>query len=96
MSAAAPITVATFGELMVRLATPGHLRLAQATSLDVTYAGARRTWLVTPGRFGVPARFGSRLPDNPLGEAALAMLRSLGVDVAHVIRGGDRIGVVLS
>ena len=41
----------------------------------------------------MPARFVSRLPDNPLGEAALAMLRSLGVDTAHVIRGGDRIGL---
>ena len=93
MSGGAPPTVATFGELMVRLATPGHLRLAQATSLDVTYAGAEANVAVTLSAFGVPARFVSRLPDNPLGEAALAVLRSLGVDTAHVLRGGDRIGL---
>ena len=93
MNGETPPVVATFGELMVRLATPAHLRLAQATSLDVTFAGAEANVAVSLAAFGVPARFVSRLPDNPLGTAALGVLRSLGVDTSYIIRGGDRIGL---
>ena len=32
--------VVTFGEIMMRLSTPGHLRFTQARTFDVTYAGA--------------------------------------------------------
>lgn len=33
-------TLVTFGEAMVRLAPPGHRRLEQTTSLEVTVGGA--------------------------------------------------------
>ncbi len=85
--------VATFGELLVRLATTDHLRLDQATSLEVTFAGAEANVAVSLANFGVPARFISRLPDNSLGTAALRSLRGFGVDTAHVVRGGDRMGL---
>ncbi|MGQ9601016.1 MAG: sugar kinase, partial [Anaerolineae bacterium] len=31
--------VVTFGEIMMRLSTPGFLRFGQARAFDVTYAG---------------------------------------------------------
>ena len=31
--------IVTFGEIMLRLATPGYLRFSQATSFEATYGG---------------------------------------------------------
>ena len=35
-----PTRVITFGEIMLRLTTPGYERFSQATKLDVTFGGA--------------------------------------------------------
>jgi len=86
-------TVATFGEILVRLATPHHLRLEQAHQFEVSFAGSEANVAVSLAQFSVPARFISRLPDNPLATAALRVVRGLGVDTTRVVRGGDRIGV---
>ncbi len=85
--------VATFGELLGRLATPEHLRLDQATALDITFAGAEANVAVSLAVLGVGARFISRLPYNALATAALRTMRGFGVDTAHVVRGGSRIGL---
>ncbi|HEY3331684.1 MAG TPA: sugar kinase [Capsulimonadaceae bacterium] len=85
--------VVTFGEIMMRLATPGRLRFSQARQLDVTYAGGEANVAVSVANFGLEASFVSRLPKNPFGDAAVASLRSFGVDTSKIARGGDRIGV---
>ncbi len=90
---AAPPVVATFGELLIRLATPDHLRLDQTTSVDMTFAGAEANVAVSVAALGLPSRFISRLPDNPLGTSALRTLRGFGIDTGHVICGGRRFGV---
>lgn len=85
--------VATFGELLVRLTTPDHLRLEQARALEVTFAGSEANVAVSLAGFGVPARFVSRLPDNPLAAAARRALRGFGVDTSFILTGGRRLGV---
>jgi len=85
--------VATFGELMGRLATPEHLRLEQATALELTFAGAEANVAVSLAMFGIKTRFITRLPDNALTTSALRALRGLGVDTTFVVQGGDRIGL---
>ena len=85
--------VVTFGEIMMRLATPGRLRFSQARELELTYGGGEANVAVSLANFGLDARFVTRLPANPFGDGAVSVLRSHGVDTSFVARGGERIGV---
>jgi len=81
------IRFVTFGEIMVRLAPPGHLRLAQAVpgQLDVTFAGAEANVAASLAMMGAEARYVTALPKNPLADGCLAALRALGIDTRHVL-----------
>jgi len=86
-------TVITFGEIMVRLATPGHLRFGQTSQLELTFGGGEANVAVSLANFGVEARYITRLPDNELADAAIRELRSFGVDTSYILRGGGRMGI---
>ncbi|HEY0257530.1 MAG TPA: sugar kinase [Candidatus Methylacidiphilales bacterium] len=83
----------TFGEVMMRLATPGHVRLSQASTLEMTFGGGEANVAVSLSLLGDEAAFVTRLPGNDLGETCLQRLRGLGVDTRSILRGGDRIGI---
>ncbi len=85
--------VVTFGEIMLRLTPPGHHRFIQASSFDAIYGGAEANVAVSLAGLGLPASYVTRLPENEIGDACLAFLRRHGVDVSHVVRGGDRLGI---
>lgn len=78
---------------MMRLATPGFLRLNQASVLEMTFGGGEANVAVSLSQFGEDATFITRLPKNDLGEACIQRLRGLGVDTKSILRGGDRIGI---
>lgn len=83
----------TFGEIMMRLATPRHERFVQANQFEVTYAGAEASVAVSLTAFGHQAAFVTVLPDNPLGDACLGHLRFYGVDTSRILRSEGRLGV---
>lgn len=85
--------VVTFGEIMLRLATPDHLRFSQADYLSATYGGGEANVAVSLANFGVPTEFVTRLPDNDLGRCAVATLRRHGVGTQHIVTGGERLGI---
>jgi len=85
--------VITFGEIMLRLASPGYLRFSQASSFDVVYGGGESNVAVTLANYGIPVDFVTRLPKNDLGECALMELRKRGVGTEKIIFGGDRLGI---
>jgi 2-dehydro-3-deoxygluconokinase len=85
--------VVTFGEIMLRLSTPGFSRFVQAASFDATYGGGEANVAVSLAQFGVPAEHVTRFPDNDLGRAATALLRKYGVRTDHIAYGGDRLGI---
>lgn len=85
--------VITFGEIMLRLATPGHLRFGQADSFEVTFGGGEANVAVSLANYGIDAEFITRLPDNDIARACLCELRGLGVETRHCVKGGDRIGI---
>ncbi|MFA5399696.1 MAG: sugar kinase [Dehalococcoidia bacterium] len=85
--------VVTFGEIMLRLATPGQLRFGQAQSFDASYGGGEANVAVSLANFGLQADFVTRLPSNDLGEACLQCLRRYGVGTRHIQRGGSRLGI---
>ena len=85
--------VVTFGEIMMRLATPGYLRFSQASHLELTYGGGEANVAVSLANYGLPAWFVTRLPKNDMGQRAINELRGLGVGTEYIARGGERIGI---
>ncbi|HEX8552827.1 MAG TPA: sugar kinase [Abditibacteriaceae bacterium] len=85
--------IVTFGEIMMRLATPDRLRFGQAKELEITYGGGEANVAVSLCNFGLDAAFVTKLPKNPFGEGAIQSLRGLGVDTSKIARGGERIGI---
>jgi 2-dehydro-3-deoxygluconokinase len=85
--------VVTFGEVMLRLAPPGFLRLTQTPTLEMTFGGGEANVAVSLALFGEEAAFVTRLPKNDVAEACIQKLRGLGVDTAKILRGGERIGI---
>ncbi len=84
---------ATFGEIMLRLKTPGHERFLQSPTLEATFGGGEANVAVALANYGLDAAFVSALPDNDIGESALRELRRFGVDTTHIKRSGDRVGI---
>lgn len=85
--------IVALGELMLRLSTPGHQRFVQAEQLDVCYGGSEANALVSLAGYGFETEFVTALPDNPLGDCAVAALRKYGVGTRHIVRGGGRLGI---
>lgn len=82
-----------FGEIMLRLKAPGHDRLLQTPSLEATFGGGEANVAVALAQLRFDAGFVTALPDNAIGDAATRELRGFGVDVKHVRRSGDRLGI---
>lgn len=84
--------VVTFGEILLRLSPPSHLRLTQASSFDLYYGCAEANVAASLSKFGLPVKFITAVPPNELGEASLSMLRSFGVSPIAKIQ-GKRLGI---
>ena len=85
--------VVTFGEIMMRLNPEGYQRFVQAEKFEVSYAGGEANVAVSLANFGIDASFVTKLPSNPLGEAARNAVRHYGVDTKDIVWGGPRLGV---
>jgi len=85
--------VVSFGEIMLRLKSPGFERLFQSPTLEATCGGGEANVAVSLANYGLDAAFVSVLPKNDIGEAAIAELRRFGVDTSLIVRSGDRVGI---
>jgi 2-dehydro-3-deoxygluconokinase len=84
--------IVTFGEVMLRLKSPGYERLLQSPVLEATFGGGEANVAVSLAQFGRQVSYITALPNNPLGEACAAFLRGRGVDVSGILRQGERMG----
>jgi len=87
------IKTVCFGEIMLRLSPPGFERLFQSPLLHATFGGGEANVAVSLAHFGLDSHYVTRLPANPVGDAALRALRAEGVRVEPVLRGGSRLGI---
>ncbi len=85
--------VVTFGEIMMRLAPTGYLRLTQTKELEMTFGGGEANVAVDIANLGNEAKFITKLPDNDVAKTCVRELRKNGVDVSNITYGGDRIGI---
>ena len=86
-------TVVTFGEIMLRLKSPGFERLMQSDVLEATFGGAESNVAVSLANFGMDAKYVTVLPDNIIGDACVRELRYFGVDVSSIVRRPGRMGI---
>jgi len=87
-------TVLTFGEIMLRLASPGFERLLQSPRFDATFGGSEANVAIALSIFGIPASHVTVLPgNNSLSDACIGELRRFGVGMEHVRRGTGRFGL---
>jgi 2-dehydro-3-deoxygluconokinase len=84
--------IVTFGEILLRLSPPSHLRITQATSFNLYYGCAEANVAASLAKFGLPVKFVTAVPDNELGESSLSMLRSFGVEPIATVQ-GKRLGI---
>ena len=85
--------IITFGEIMLRLATPGYLRFSQADTLNATFGGGEANVAVSLANYGCEAEFVTRFPENDIAKACIADLHKHGVGTSHCIFGGERLGI---
>jgi 2-dehydro-3-deoxygluconokinase len=85
--------IVTFGEIMLRLATPLHKRFSQADSFCASFGGGEANVAVSLANYGLEADFVTRLPDNDLGRAVIMELKKHGVGTENILFGGERLGI---
>lgn len=86
-------SVVAFGEIMLRLKSPGFEPLFQSPVFEATFGGGEANVLASLTNYGINTKFVSAVPDNPVGAAALRVLRSRDIDTGHVKRSGERLGI---
>ena len=85
--------VITMGEIMLRLSTPNNEKFIQADEFDVCYGGGEANVAVSLANYGHDAEFVTAVPDNEIGECAVAALRKYNVETKHIARCGERLGI---
>lgn len=88
--------IVTFGEMLMRLTTPGYLRLQQSRSFDVNFGGSEFNVAVSIASYGGDVTLVTALPDNPLGDVCMMKLRehSVGTDDVMTVK-GQRLGTYI-
>lgn len=85
--------IVTMGEIMLRLSTPDNEKFIQADEFDINYGGGEANVAVSCANYGHKAEFVTAVPDNEIGECAIAALRKYGVETGHIAKCGERLGI---
>jgi len=85
--------VVTFGEIMLRLATPGYERFSQASEFTATFGGGEANVAVSLANYGIESSFVTRLPKNDIARSCEMDLKKYGVNTDKIVYGGDRLGI---
>lgn len=83
----------SFGEIMLRLKSPGHERFFQSPCLEATFGGGEANVAVALANYGLDAGFVTALPENDIAAAAIRELRRYGVDTSAIARKAGRVGI---
>ena len=85
--------IITFGEIMLRLKSPGYERFFQSPMLEATFGGGEANVAVSLANYGLDAAFVTVLPKNDIADACVRELRGFGVDVKDIVRKDGRLGI---
>jgi 2-dehydro-3-deoxygluconokinase len=88
--------IVTFGEIMLRLSSPGFERLFQTPVLHTNFGGGEANVAISLAHFGLESHYVTKLPLHVVGDAAIKLLKSEGVLTDQIVRGGSRVGIYFS
>lgn len=77
---------------MLRISKPSYQRLFQGHRMLGNYGGSEANAAISLACLGNNVEYVTRLPYGEMGDAALMHLREYGLNVSHVVRGGERLG----
>ena len=83
----------TFGEIMLRLKSPGQECLFQSPMLEATFGGGEANVAVSLANYGRDVSYLTVLPDNAVAAACKGELRRFGVDISRIVTGEGRVGI---
>lgn len=83
----------TFGEIMLRLKSPGFERFFQSPVLEATFGGGEANVAVSLANYGLDAGFLTVLPQNVIGDECIRELHRRFVDTSRIVRGKGRMGI---
>lgn len=87
------MNVLTFGEIMLRLKSPGHERFFQSPSMEATFGGGEANVAASLANYGMQAEFLTVLPKNDIAESCIRELRYFSVGTEKIVRGEGRMGI---
>lgn len=76
--------VVTFGEVLMRLSPVENRKLKQSTTLNFFFGGTEMNVAASLASFGLKVRHVSNVSNDHVGDAALAFMRQVGIDVTAV------------
>ncbi len=76
----------TFGEIMLRLKSPGQERFFQSPLLEATFGGGESNVAVSLANYGQDVSYLTVLPKNAIADECIKELRSFGVDTSRIVR----------
>lgn len=85
--------IVSFGEILLRLASPGYTRLFQRDNLNATFCGGEANVAVSLAIWGLKSVFVTKLPDSAVGHAAANSMQYFGVNTDSIIYGKNRMGL---
>lgn len=85
--------VVALGEVLLRLSTKEYLRFSQVRDFNADYGGSELNVISTLTNFGMESAFVTRLPENDIGDCALAQIHRYNISTEYIARGGDRLGI---
>ena len=84
----------TFGEIMLRLKSPGLERFFQSQMLEATFGGGEANVAVSLANYGQDVAYLTVLPKNVIADECIRDLRRFGVDVSRIVRSDKgRLGI---
>ncbi|WP_086304084.1 MULTISPECIES: sugar kinase [unclassified Enterococcus] len=84
--------ILTLGEVMLRFSTTENMRLSESSQFEANYGGGEANVAISLANYGHNVSFASKVPDNVLGTAVKSHLLKYGVEVSHLLIGGERLG----
>lgn len=84
--------IVCFGELLLRLSPPNHLKIFKSKSFEAHYGGAEANVGASLALMGCDVNVVTALPQNELGASAESEMLSYGM-TASIVRQGERIGL---
>ncbi len=83
----------TFGEIMLRLKSPGLERFFQSPALEATFGGGEANVAISLANYGQDVAYVTVLPKNDIADSCIRDLRYFGVDTSKIVRGEGRMGI---